>query len=184
MIATKFKDRIHEDLREIKFIYLDNILNQLAFCVTLDRLQHFVYAENDGTLSADAFKEKYLEIAGPLGVGYGWHDLSEERSLNRHFQHLYSHPFYFIEYGFAWVQALRMLERLEEDPRHIDKLLQGLKLGGSIGTKELFELVGIPFQFDEQSVREALQTITKLFADVVPLPHSPDHNGKGVLQNA
>lgn len=184
MISTSFKDKIHEDLREIKFIYLDSILNQLAFCVTLDRLQHFVYAEHRGQLTAQDFKNKYLEIAEPLGIGYDWQDLREERALNRHFQHLYSYPFYFIEYGFAWVQALRMLDLLERNPQKFQNLFHSLQLGGLIGTKELFEAAGIPFQFDEQSVREAMQSITALFSDIISLPSSPDQYGKEVFSHA
>ena len=174
MISTRFKDKVDEDLREIKFIYLDSILNQLAFCVTLDRLQHFVYAEHTGELTAQEFKDKYLEIAEPLGIGYNWQGLHEERALNRHFQHLYSHPFYFIEYGFAWVQALRMLKLLEQNPQQFENLFRSLQLGGSIGTKELFEAAGIPFQFDEQSVHEAMQSITSLFSDVMSFSFSPN----------
>lgn len=174
MISTQFKDSISEDLREIKFIYLDGILNQLAFCVTLDRLQHFVYAENKDALTPSLIKTKYLEIAEPLGIGFNFDGLLEERALNRHFQHLYSHPFYFIEYGFAWIQALRMLNLLEKNPQQINDLLRSLKLGGSLGTKELFEVAGIPFEFDENTVRDALKSISVLFSDLISFTPTSD----------
>src|SRR6267378_2341033 len=67
--------------------------------------------------------------------------------------HLFEVPFYYIEYGIAFMGALGLWTRYRKDPRAtISAYQQVLALGGSKPLPELFKTAGLPFDFGPKTI--------------------------------
>src|SRR5207249_212942 len=67
--------------------------------------------------------------------------------------HLFEVPFYYIEYGIAFMGALGLWTRYRKDPRAaISAYQRALALGGSKPLPELFKAADLPFDFGPTTV--------------------------------
>jgi oligoendopeptidase F len=69
--------------------------------------------------------------------------------------HIFEVPFYFIEYGIAWLGALQLWQRFLKDPEGaVVAYRSALALGGSRPLTELYETAGICMVFDTATMHE------------------------------
>jgi oligoendopeptidase F len=79
-----------------------------------------------------------------------WHDVS----------HVFESPFYFIEYGIAWLGALQVWAYWKRDPKEaMAAYKRALGLGGSQPPPELFAAAGCSFDFSAKTIRPLVQLI-------------------------
>jgi len=68
--------------------------------------------------------------------------------------HLYTSPFYYIEYGIAETGALQVWLRSRRNHREaLERYWQALALGGSKPLPRLFEAAGARFSFDYATLK-------------------------------
>ena len=81
---------------------------------------------------------------------FGWH-----RQL-----HLFTYPFYYIEYGIAQLGALQIwLQSLNSVEAALENYAESMKLGGSKPLPELFAAAKLEFSFDPITVQRLIDAV-------------------------
>jgi oligoendopeptidase F len=98
-----------------------------------------------------------------FGGGENWEGYEEvQRSYWQRQGHLFTAPFYYIEYGIAQLGALGVWTRYREDPKAaVAAYERALGLGGSKTLPELFQAAGLPFDFGPQIVQSYVRELHK-----------------------
>jgi oligoendopeptidase F len=134
----------------------------LPWIATIDAFQLFVYGypkhtrEEGGTF--------WLGLDERLGSKIDWSGLEHLRQFTWQRQlHLFSHPFYYIEYGIARLGALQLwLHALEQGEKSaVEAYMKALKLGGSKPLPELFAAAGLKFEFGPEIVKRLVDRAAK-----------------------
>ncbi|GIW74908.1 MAG: oligoendopeptidase F [Phycisphaerales bacterium] len=147
---------------------LEGSVAMLAWIATIDAFQHLVYGQPEHTRQQRT--QWWLELDERFGHQVSWDGLERERQTQWQRQlHLFSHPFYYIEYGIAQLGALQLWVRsLDEGPKAaIDAYLHALSLGGSRPLPELFEAAGIRLDFSAQTIARLAERVE---AELAKLP--------------
>lgn len=120
----------------------------LPWIATIDAFQHWVYTHPSHTVAER--EAQWLALDARFGSSASWEGLDHIRpSVWQRQLHLFSHPFYYIEYGIAQLGALQLwLASLEQgESAAVESYMRGLRLGGSKPLPELFAAAGLQFDF-------------------------------------
>ena len=134
----------------------------LPWIATIDAFQHFVYGfPNHSRQQRTSF---WLGLDQRFGGIANWEGIEHFRgNLWQRQLHLFSHPFYYIEYGIAQLGALQLwligLEKGEKTA--IDYYMKGLSLGGSKPLPELFKASGLEFNFGPSIIQRLADRVQK-----------------------
>ena len=134
-----------DDARRVYRKHLQKILRTLAWIASIDAFQHWVYAKP--THGHDERRIAWLDIWRRFGDGTDWRGLEHAQSMLWIRQdHLFSHAFYYIEYGIAQLAALQVWQQYRRDPaRAVANYRRALQLGGSKPLPELFAAMDVRF---------------------------------------
>lgn len=147
---------------------LEGSISMLAWIATIDAFQHFIYGNPEHT--HEQRTEHWLELDERFGSDVSWDGLQRERETQWQRQlHLFSHPFYYIEYGIAQLGSLQLWMRAldEGEAVAIDAYLHALSLGGSRPLPELFEAAGIKLDFSVETIARLAERVE---AELAKLP--------------
>ncbi len=149
-----------EDYDRARREHLESALTVLAWIATIDRFQHWVYANPGHTIAErEAF---WLELDATYGRAVDWSGLDDvRRSAWQRQTHVYNHPLYYIEYGIAQLGALQLWlrSRSEGEAAAIGAYMNGLTIGGARPLPELFEATGLGFDFGEGTVSRVAEAV-------------------------
>ncbi|HKP53224.1 MAG TPA: M3 family oligoendopeptidase [Chloroflexia bacterium] len=139
---------------EVQRLYdhkLRDSLQWFPFMAMIDAFQHWFYtAEKHGPQERRA---KWAELEARFRPELDWSGLEQYRDIGWQYLHVFSFPFYFIEYAIAQLAAMRIwLNSLEDERGAIEAYKRGLSLGGSRPLPELFEAAGAQLGLDERTV--------------------------------
>ncbi|MCE7973891.1 MAG: M3 family oligoendopeptidase [Leptolyngbya sp. PLA1] len=137
-----------EDHARARREQLERAIVILPWIATIDAFQHWVYANPGHTREQRAACWRALDAR--FGGGASWRGLEHHRDLSWQKQlHLFSHPFYYIEYGIAQLGALQLwLHSLEAGQASaLERYKRALSLGGSRPLPDLFAAAGLRFDF-------------------------------------
>jgi oligoendopeptidase F len=82
-----------------------------------------------------------------------WSGLGPEEGMGWQYNHVYTVPLYYIEYGIAQVGALQVFLRSKRDyKKAVNDYKNGLSLGCTVGLPELYKAAGIKFVMKEPGV--------------------------------
>ena len=146
-----------DQLRAAKIQQLTKVLDTLCWVATIDKFQHWIYLHPNHTRNervnawVEIFKEFDSEIVDRTDLekytNYIWH-----RQM-----HIFSLPFYYIEYGFAQLGALAIWKEYRMNPeRTIKNFRKAMKLGNTRTLKEIYKTSGVAFDFSPEFVRELM----------------------------
>lgn len=150
-----------EDLLRAKIRKLESIILLFPRIAMMDFYQHWLYTEenldrksliNKWKELIDSFRP-YLDYKGCIfSHSYAW-----VRVL-----HLFEVPFYMIEYLIAQLGALQLWLNYKKEPQKtINQYIKGLSLGGSKPLPELFEAIGIKFDFSQKMLEKLINEVNK-----------------------
>jgi len=146
--------------------HLENILTILAWIATVDAFQHWVYTHPNHTRTDRA--GAWVALLQRFGGDVDWTGYEPARAYLWHRQlHIFTHPFYYIEYGIAQLGALQVWANARRDrPGALRNYKAALALGGSRPLPELFAAAGCAFDFSRKTiaplVRLLLDELTSL----------------------
>ena len=126
----------------------------LPWIAQIDAFQFWIYS--NPTHTTPQRTQAWLELDRRFGASVDWSGLEDAHEALWHRQmHLFTSPFYYIEYGIAQLGALQLwLTSLEKGPAHaIDLYMKGLSLGGAQPLPKLFEASGLAFDFGPDTVK-------------------------------
>ena len=127
------------DTEKYKFTHLSSALLFIPYGVTVDEFQHWVY-ENPEVSPSDR-RKKWLEIEAKYLPTRDYGEIGDFKSGIFWFKqlHIFSDPFYYIDYTLAQVCAFQFLIKANENREEAWKDYFNLcQLGGS---KSFFELM-------------------------------------------
>ena len=134
--------------------HLEGIAGTLPWIAIIDQFQQWVYTHPGHT------REERTRIWNGLLTRFysdvDWTGLEATRDSLWHRQlHLFTSPFYYIEYGIAQLGALQLWANYRADPAAaIAGYKSGLRLGGSKPLPELFKATGLSFDFSPPTVKK------------------------------
>ena len=149
-----------EDTRKFRYSHLASALKFIPYGTMVDHFQHAVYERPEMTPA-----ERHAVWKELLGIYMPWLRLdgdipfyAEGEGWQRQ-QHIYNHPFYYIDYCLAQTVSLEIWAMMQEDPKNAwDHYLTYTKMGGSEAFTELLKKADLRSPFDEKTLEEVCRT--------------------------
>lgn len=153
-----------EDVKRAKRKELESVINIFPWVATIDAFQHWVYTNPEHTREERTAHWRSLRKRfGGIEDMEGYEanaDSAWQRQL-----HLFTSPFYYIEYGIAQLGALQVWANKKRNASNAVKQYQAaLKLGGTKGLPELFRTAGAEFDLSEKTIRPAIENVVQELA--------------------
>ena len=144
-----------DDTRKFRYSHLAGALTFIPYGTLVDHFQHLVFENPSWTP-----RERHNAWKELLGVYMPWMRLdgdipfySEGEGWQRQ-HHIYSFPFYYIDYCLAQTVALEFWAKLQKDlPAAWERYMAYTVPGGSKTFTELLEGAGLDSPFDEKCLR-------------------------------
>ena len=142
------------------------IRDSLPWIATIDAFQHWVHT-NPGH-SRDERTNVWRDLRNRFGANVEWDGLEDMRDVGWHRQlHLFTYPFYYIEYGIAQLGALQIwLQSLDSVEMALGNYAHSMKLGGSKPLPELFNAAALKFSFDPNTVQDLIDAVQLKLAEL------------------
>ena len=164
VLALPFLHRKHGgfyDDGELARVYraqISQIVHLLSWIGFMDAIQHWLYAELPAAPSIGSIDLKARELVARFMPQTNWSGFERELAKIWHYHHLFTSPFYYIEYGLSWLGALQVWKNSLQDPKTaLSRYKAALRLGNSRSVPELFAEVGARFAFDIGTIHELMQ---------------------------
>lgn len=143
----------HEDAARSRQKHLEEIAKILPWIATIDAFQHWIYTNPSHT--HEQREEFWLKLRARFGGIESWEGCEDiQRSFWQRQGHLFSAPFYYIEYGIAQLGALGIWTHYKKDRQGgVQAYKRALALGGSKPLPQLFATADLPFNFGSDIVQ-------------------------------
>lgn len=149
-----------EDTKKFYYSHLSGSLTFIPYGTMVDHFQHIVYEKPDMTP-----KERHQVWKELLGVYMPWMKLdgdipfySEGEGWQRQ-HHIYSSPFYYIDYCLAQTVALQFWAMIQEDQKNAwEHYMAYTRQGGSCVFTELLENAEMESPFREETLKGVCDT--------------------------
>ncbi len=145
-----------KDTRKFFYTHLAGALTFIPYGTMVDHFQHVVYEKPDMTPGQrhDVWKEL-------LGVYMPWMRLDGEIPFYADAEgwqrqhHIYTSPFYYIDYCLAQTVALQFWAKIQKDPKAAwERYMAYTKQGGSAVFTELLQNAGLDNPFEESCLKD------------------------------
>ena len=155
------------DTEKYKFIHLSEALLFIPYGVTVDEFQHWVYENPEVT--PQERREKWLEIEKKYLPTRDYGEADELKNGIFWFRqgHIFSSPFYYIDYTLAQVCAFQFWIKSGEDREKAwQDYLNLCKLGGSKSFFELMKSANLKNPFEEGTLAAVIPKIKEYLDSV------------------
>ena len=155
------------DTDKYKFIHLSEALLFIPYGVTVDEFQHWVYENPEVT--PQERREKWLEIEKKYLPTRDYGEVDELKNGIFWFRqgHIFSSPFYYIDYTLAQVCAFQFWIKSREDREKAwQDYLNLCKLGGSKSFFELMKSANLKNPFEEGTLAAVIPKIKEYLDSV------------------
>ncbi|NMA86090.1 MAG: M3 family oligoendopeptidase [Tissierellia bacterium] len=156
-----------DEVDKYKFSHLAGAVNFIPYGVTVDEFQHFVYEEPNAT--PEERKAKWRDIERKY---LPFRDYEDNDFLNRggywfRQGHIFSTPFYYIDYTLAQVCAFQFWIKTRENKEEAwEDYLRLCSAGGSKSFLELVELANLKNPFIDGTIKEVVEPIKEWLDNV------------------
>jgi oligoendopeptidase F len=159
------------DVRHAWVDHLEDVLMSLAHIASVDAFQSWIYTSGDGgdRLARDA---AWLRIRSRFERGVDWSGLDDERIARWYRQsHIFTAPFYYIEYGIAQLGALQIWRASLTDYRGaVNRYKAALALGGTRPLPQIYEAAGAALVFDAKRMGELVTLVEDRIEELRAIP--------------
>ena len=155
------------DTEKYKFIHLSEALLFIPYGVTVDEFQHWIYENPEVT--PQERREKWLEIEKKYLPTRDYGEVNELKNGIFWFRqgHIFSSPFYYIDYTLAQVCAFQFWIKSREDREKAwQDYLNLCKLGGSKSFFELMKSANLKNPFEEGTLATVIPKIKEYLDNV------------------
>ena len=161
LLTHDFLDEFYtkEDAKRAVREHLEGIVSILAWIATIDAFQHWIYT--NPSHSRTERHDKWLELGNRFGSILDWSGFEDWRKVSWQKQlHLFSYPFYYIEYGIAQLGALQIWLQYRENPEQaLENYATAMRLGGSRPLPDLFEAGEMNFDLGRSTVQGLIDAV-------------------------
>ncbi len=147
--------------------HLERIILFWPYMATVDAFQQWAHTRPEGA-DPDACDAKWLELQRRFMPGMDWNGLEAEMMTGwQRKQHIHRSPFYYVEYGLAQLGAVQVWRNaLHDQAASLARYRQALARGGTQSLPALFATAGARFAFDAGTLREAVELIESVIAQL------------------
>lgn len=140
---------------------LRSIVQFLPYMAVVDGFQHWVYTEAPAEISASDLDAKWSQLWDRFIPGVDYRGLQAQKETGWHRKgHIFTSPFYYIEYGLAEMGALQVWRNaLHNQAQAVADYRHALAIGDTRPLPELFRAAGARFAFDSQTLGELMDLI-------------------------
>jgi oligoendopeptidase F len=143
-----------EELNRVRRTQISGVVHLLTWIAFMDSFQHWIYWEAPSDVTIEAMDKKAAELVERFMPQTNWHASRKELGKSWHYHHIFTAPFYYIEYGLSWLGALQLWQQSLRDPgQTLRQYRSALTLGNSRSVPELFKAAGAKFAFDRETIR-------------------------------
>jgi oligoendopeptidase F len=148
------------EAQRAKRVHLEGVIRLLPWVATIDGFQHWLYTHEGHTRSQRT--AAWMGLMARFGGGVtDWtgYEAAREAMWQRQV-HLYSFPFYYIEYAIAQLGALGVWFNYQKNAAPaLKQLRDAFALGGTRPLPELFETAGVRFDFSEAAIGPLVEAV-------------------------
>lgn len=154
------------DARRAYADQLRRIVWFLPYMAVVDAFQHWVYTAAPEDVSAADLDKTWSDLWDRFMPGIDFSGLQVEKETGWHRKgHIFSAPFYYVEYGLAQLGALQIWRNaLRDQQQAVAAYRSALALGYTRPLPELFQAAGARFAFDRQTLGELMALIEEQLA--------------------
>ena len=155
-----------DDARKFRYNHLKGALAFIPYGTMVDHFQHIIYQYPEFD-----YQERHQVWQELLGVYMPWLKpgeipfYGEGKGWQRQ-THIYTSPFYYIDYCLAQTVSLDFWARIQEDPKAaFETYLKYTSLGGTLVFTELLQEAGLGNPFEESTLRRVCEAADKFLSD-------------------
>lgn len=147
---------------------LRSVVMFLPYMAVVDGFQHWVYTEAPEDVSAADLDAKWSQLWDRFLPDIDYRGLQAQKETGWHRKgHIFSSPFYYIEYGLAEVGALQVWRNaLRNQTQAVADYRSALAIGDTRPLPELFRAAGARFAFDSQTLGELMDLIERKLGEL------------------
>ena len=146
-----------KDAEKYHYAHFSNVFKFLPYGVLVDHFQHEIYANPEMTPQERKETWRRLEHKYTPYKDYEGNEMLEKGCWWYQQGHIFSSPFYYIDYTLAQVCALQFWDRMyNQDPQAWQDYIKLCKLGGTKTFLKLVEAVNLRSPFDDDCLLKTL----------------------------
>jgi len=156
LLARPYWEVVYNELerRRIGIYQLEEALVFLPFMAMMDGFQEWVYTNPDGENPQNR-ADYWRKLEGEYRPHINYAGLEGEQNLGWQYNHVFTVPLYYIEYGIAQIGALQIyLRSLDDYQSAVNDYKCALSLGNTVSLPQLFATAGVKFVMKEPQVLE------------------------------
>ena len=156
-----------EDVRLAWIEHLEDVLVGLTHIASIDAFQSWLYT-SEGGADRDERDRAWLRVRGRFDCGVDWAGLERERVARWYRQlHIFTSPFYYIEYGIAQLGALMIWrDSLTDHAGAVARSKAALRLGATRPLPELYATAGAKLVFDAPTMGELVALVERRIGEL------------------
>ncbi|WAS91514.1 M3 family oligoendopeptidase [Nannocystis punicea] len=166
LLTLPFLDEFYgpEEAARARRNHLEDLLARLAWTAQIDAFQHWLYTHPEHTKAERG--QEWVRLGGRFGAAVSWEGVEHLLPVEWHRQlHLFSAPFYYIEYGIAQLGALQLWSQARRSlPEALSNYTRALAVGGSMPVPELYREAGLRFDLGVDMIRGLLGEVERTLA--------------------
>jgi len=156
------KNFFKEDVDKYKYTHLSSALLFIPYGVTVDEFQHFVYEFPNATPKERKLKWREIEKKYLPNKDYEDNDFLNNGGYWFRQGHIFTDPFYYIDYTLAQVCAFEFFNKANIDRENAwSDYLRLCKAGGSMSFTNLIKLANLNNPFEDGTIRKIIKPISK-----------------------
>ena len=162
LMTSPYWDKFYskEDHIRARREHLEGIISFFPWCATVDAFQHWIYLNPDHTV--EERDDYFVELSNRFGstiVNWDKYEHYHRKGWQRQ-SHIFGVPFYYIEYGIAQLGALQVYRNFVHDQESgLKGYIAGLSMGNSKPMPEIWDKMGIKFDFSVETIRELMNFV-------------------------
>lgn len=156
-----------EGVTKYKFTHLSEAILFIPYGVLVDEFQHFVYENPE--VSPEVRKAKWRELEKKYlpARNYEDNDLLERGAYWYRQGHIFTDPFYYIDYTLAQVCAFQFLVKANDNREKAwADYLALCNKGGSMPFTELLKVAKLDSPFEAGSIKKIIPALQKILAEI------------------
>lgn len=156
------------DAARARIKHLEKIVLFWPYMAVVDGFQHWAYDNPTLAVQSEECDQAWAKLWDRFLPGIDFTGLEDSRVTGWHRKlHIFSVPFYYVEYGIAQLGAVQVWRNSQSDfGRAVANYRHGLSLGGSKPLPRLFEATGAKFSFDRATLQSAVDLIENTLNDL------------------
>ncbi|SHH72710.1 oligoendopeptidase, M3 family [Clostridium collagenovorans DSM 3089] len=159
-------NEVIDEAEVYKFNHLEEVIKWIPYRACVDEFQEYIYSKQKLTIKERKLKWIQLEKKYMPNLNYDGNKYLLQGNFWQQQSHIFTLPFYYIDYALAQICALQLWSICEEDNKRAWKVYSEVcKKGGSLSFLNLIKGTGISSPFEEDTFIDITKAINKWICD-------------------